>query len=224
MQKRTIYLGDYDTAAHKWTLTGWSFPEPEPETYMVSVPGRIKGPLDLSTALTDGEPVYGPRPLNVTLETSEDDRLTREDRISGMVNALHGRRIEPIVLPDDPGHFIVGRLTVKRLYNDLAHGSVEVSGTCEPWRYAVDETVVELTATTTEQTATLWNSGTMPVLPVLMVTAGSGETLQLTYNGARLSLSVGTYEWPELLLTSGSHDITYSGAGTLKITYREAVL
>ena len=100
MQKRTIKLGDYDTAAHGlWTLTGWEFPEPAPVENLVQVPGRIQGPLDLSTVLTDGEPVYGARTLSIHLESSEGDRPARAARISDMVNRLHGRRVD-IVLPD----------------------------------------------------------------------------------------------------------------------------
>ena len=61
MEKRTLILGEYNTAAHGlWTLNSWTLEEPELLTNMQPVPGRIKGPLDLSTALTDGRPSYGP--------------------------------------------------------------------------------------------------------------------------------------------------------------------
>lgn len=224
MKKRTIQLGDYDTAAHGlWTLAAWAFPEPAMETNLVNVPDRVKGPLDLSTVLTDGEPCYGARELTVTLESSEGDRMAREARISEMVNKLHGRRL-PIVLPDRPLHYAVGRLAVKTLYNDMAHASVQVTGTCEPWLYAQDETMVQLQATTTAQTVRLRNAGAMPVVPVLEIEAQEGSSVLLAYGASSVALSAGTYEWPELLLTPGDHVITCSGAGTLTIKYREAVL
>jgi hypothetical protein len=50
-----------------------------------------------------------------------------------------------------------------------------------------------------------------------------GDVL-LEYGAASLALSTGTYEWPILFLTPGAHPISYSGEGTLVITYREAVL
>lgn len=224
MKKRTIVLGDYDTAAHGlWTLAAWDFPEPEMEENLVSVPGRIKGPLDLSTALTDGEPSYGARPLTVTLESSEGDRLARAARISEMVNKLHGRRVD-IVLPDRPLHYATGRLKVQTLYNDMAHASVQVTGTCEPWLYAREKTVVKLEATAAEQTVMLRNAGAMPVVPVLEITAEEGSSVLLTFGAASVALAAGTYEWPELLLLPGDHYMTYSGAGTASITYREAVI
>lgn len=224
MKKRTIRLGDYDTAAHGlWTLTAWEFPEPAPEENLVQIPGRVQGPLDLSTVLTDGEPIYGARALSIKLESSEGDRLARAARISDMVNRLHGRRVD-IVLPDHPLHYATGRLTVKTLYNDLAHASVEVAGVCEPWLYSREETRVQLQATDTVQTVRLRNAGAMPMVPLLEVTAASGATVNLVYGAYSWALAAGSYKLPALRLTPGDHVITCSGAGTLTITYREAVL
>ena len=193
------------------------------EENLVNVPGRTKGPLDLSTALTDGEPSYTSRPLSITLESSEGDRLAREARISEMVNMLHGRRVD-IVLPDHPLHYATGRLTIKTLYNDLAHASVEVAGVCEPWLYSKEETTVQVQATATQQALRLRNAGAMPVVPVLEVAAEAGSSVLLGYGAASQALSAGTYTWPALRLTHGDHVITYSGAGTVTIKYREAVL
>ena len=221
--KRTIILGDYDTAAHGlWTLTAWEFPEPAPVENLVQVPGRIQGPLDLSTALTGGEPRYGARSLSVTLESSEGTREARAARISDMVNRLHGQRLQ-IILPDHPNHYAVGRLSVRMLYNDLAHASVEVLGTCEPWLYARVETSVPLHATTGEQQVTLRNSGAMPVVPLVIV-SGTDAAFMLRYGANSWTLSAGDYKLPALRLTPGPHVVTFSGSGYAAITYREAVL
>lgn len=224
MEKRSVRLGDYDTAADGlWTLAALDFPEPDQETNMVQVPGRTKGPLDLSAILTEGEPFYGSRSLSITLESSEGDREARQVRISNMINRLHGRRVD-IVLPDHPQHYATGRLSVKQSYNDLAHAAVEVSGTCEPWLYSAEETQVVLQATSSEQVAHLTNSGAMTVVPVLEVTAEAGQNILLKYGTASGSFSAGIYSWPTLWLTPGEHEVTYSGAGIMTIKYREAVL
>ena len=224
MQKRSVRLGDYDTASDGlWTLAALDFQEPDQETNMVQVPGRTKGPLDLSAILTEGEPCYGSRSLSITLESSEGDREARQVRISNMINRLHGRRVD-IVFPDHPQHYSTGRLSVKQSYNDPAHAAVEVSGTCEPWLYSAEETQVVLQATSSEQVAHLTNAGAMTVVPVLEVTAEAGQNILLKYGTASGSFSAGTYSWPTLWLTPGEHEVTYSGAGTLTITYREAVL
>lgn len=225
MKKRSILLGDYDTAAHGlWTLKALSFPEPAPMENLVQIPGRLRGPLDLSTALTDGVPTYGPRQLVITLESSEGDRLARQARISDMVNRLHGRRVD-IVLPDHPMHYATGRLAVKTLYNDLAHASVEVSGVCEPWLYALEETQVRLRSTEVMKSVRLRNAGAMPVVPVVDVVAEkSSFPVVLLYDDTRYAMDTGTYVWPGLRLAPGDHVISYRGAGTVAITYREAVL
>lgn len=221
MQKRKIIFGDYDTAANGWTLTGWKLSAAEEKTKFVEKAGG-DGSWDLSTVLTDGIPRYKDRSMTVTLECSEGDRLSREDKIRHMVNLLDGMR-EDIELPDDAFHHVNGKLHVAREYNDLAHAAVTVTAVCKPWKYANAETVVNLTATTTEQTARIINGGRQAVVPVLTV-AGSGASVRVVYGTTTRTLSAGTYQWPELLLTPGSHSLRYSGSGTLRVTYREAVL
>lgn len=223
MKKRTIQFGDYDTAAHGlWTLSALAFPEPPLIENFVEVQGRFKGPLDLSTALTDGVPVYGSRELTATLESSEGDREDREARISYMVNVLHGKTVQ-IIHPDHQQHYAVGRLKIQTLYSDPAHSAVQVTGVCEPWLYSRHETIVQLKAASNQKTARLRNSGVMPVVP-LVVIEGTGVSFSLKYGENTWSLGTGSYMLPELLLSAGDHTITYSGTGTAKITYREAVL
>ena len=222
MVKRGITIGTYDTAAQGWTLASWELSAPEHVSNMVEVPGRIDGPLDLSAAVTGGEPRYNARTFTATLERSDGSRLSREDAINTMVNWLDGWR-QDIILPDDALRYITGRVSVSRVYNDPAHASVAVTATVDPWRYANAETIVSLTGAADAQTATLVNSGRRTVVPVLVV-AGEGS-LSLKYGEATWSLGAGTYQLPDIVLTQGSHEITYSGAGmTLTATYREAVL
>lgn len=219
MQKRKITFGSYDTAANGWTLTEWQLSPAEEKTNFVDIPGG-DGSADLSTALTNGIARYYDRELVATFECSEGDRLSREAKIRHMVNTLDGMRVD-IELPDDEFHHINGRLHVARNYNDLAHCSVTVTATCKPWKESNTETALTLKASTTKKTATIVNNGRRASVPVLTVTGG--EVL-LVFGSASKAMSAGSYKWPDLLLTPGSHEITYSGSGTLTITFREAVL
>ena len=217
---RSMTFGPYHTHADgRWTLTGWELSAAEYKQNLVEVPGRSEL-LDLSTSLTDGEPTYGSRVLTATFESSEGSRLAREARISQMINALDGYRLD-IVLPDDAEHYITGRVSVRRVYNDEAHASVQVTAICEPWRYAKDETVVTLQATETEQEATLINRGRLGVVPLLTIT--EGEVL-LVYGAASWALGVGTYALPDIYLTYGEHVVKFTGTGAFNFTYREAIL
>lgn len=218
MQKRKIILGSYNTAEHGWTLTGWALSPAEQKTKYKEKPNG-DGSWDLSTAQTDGIPRYQTRALTVTLELSEGTRLEREAVISHMVNLLDGM-VEQIKLPDDDFHYVVGRLHVAREYNDPAHAAVKVTAVCEPWKYATTETVVALAATSTKQTVILRNGGRRAVVPTIQIT---GSAL-LEYGTRSIAMSAATRTWPSLLLTPGSHSITYSGSGSIIFTYREAVL
>lgn len=221
MVKRGLTIGTYDTAATgRWTLTGWEFSPAEQYTNFVDVPGRKKGPLDLSTALTDGDPYYRNRTLTATFESSEGNRLDREARINTMINSLDGYTHE-ITLPDDREHHIVGRVHIQRLYNDSAHASVVLTAVCEPWRYNNTPTRVELVAEATAKITTLPNLGRMAAAPVLTVT---GTEAVIEYGGNSWALSPGTYTIPDLLIPAGGLTIKYRGAGGLIFDYREAVL
>lgn len=222
--KRKLLLGTYDTAEHLWTLSGCTFSDPEQVRSWVPVPGRRKGPIDASTILTDGDPVYDSRTLTATLESSEGTRAEREARIEQMVNWLDGWWAD-IILPDDieTRRYIRGTVSVKKIYNDLAHAQVQVVAICEPWRYAPTETEVTLTASATEQTGTLTNNGRLAVVPLLTIT-GAGASVLLKHDTSSWTLGAGTYALPDLLLKTGTKAVKYSGSGSLKFSYREAVL
>lgn len=219
MEKRGLLIGTYKTVEHLWTLAALEFSAPEYQEKFLDVPGR-DGALDLSAALTNGAPTYHSRTLTVKLECSEGTRLEREAAINTMTNWLDGWR-QDIVLPDDPGHYITGRVSVAKEYNDNAHAAVTVTAVCDPWRYAKDETVYTLTAATTEKTQALANAGRRTAVPLLAITGG---TILLKYGAYSWALGDGTYQLPDLTLPQGGGSLTYSGTGTLRISYREAVL
>jgi hypothetical protein len=219
MVKRTIVFGGYNTAANGWTLAGWQLAPAKQKTNFVERTGG-DGSWDLSTALTDGQPRYYDRTLTVNLEHSGGDRLNREAIIRQMVNQLDGQRVN-IELPDDPFHYITGRLHVAREYNDPAHAAVTVTAVCSPWKHNTLETTITLTAATAEKTAQLVNNGRLAVVPTLTVT---GSSVLIKFGNISKALGAGTHQMPDLLLTSGTHTLTYSGTGMLAIKYREAVL
>lgn len=221
MRKRGLILGTYNTAHHDWTLSALALTDPEQQAHYIEVIGR-DGPLDFSTFLTGGEPKYGSRTLTATLETSEGGREERRHRIGALINALDGRRVD-IKHPDYPGHYLTGRVRVQVLYNDLAHAAVEVSAVCDPWLYYAAAQTHTLTATATAQTVTLTNRGRRTLVPQVTVT-GVRASVLLTVDGTGVALGPGTWQVPDLQLATGQTVVTYSGNGTVKITYREAVL
>lgn len=221
MAKRGVLFGTYDTAAQGWTLSGLALSEPLIKTNYVAVPGA-DGDLDLSTALTEGEPRYQSRTLTINLERSDRARLERKAAIDTMTNWIDGWAMA-IVLPDDPDRYMVGRPSVKTEYNDNAHAAVTVTAVVEPWRYTTEEKQVTFTATTAEQTVTLTNAGRRAVVPMLTI-EGEGVSMLLAFGTASWALGAGTYALPDLRLTQGDATLTYSGTGKATLTWREAVL
>lgn len=223
-KKRKFVFGDYDTVDDgDWTLCEWVFTEPETATSYVDVPGRLKGPLDMTAVHTNGDPRYGNRTLTARFECSEGTRMEREGIISRMLNHLHGRK-KDITLPDDETHYAVGRLSVTRDYNDMAHAGVTVSATCEPWRYNKLETTLELVADDTLRTAVLMNNGRMQVVPEITVT-GYKASVEFSINDGEMQrLGAGTYLLPGVVLDTGYSKLTYTGSGNIAVRYREAIL
>lgn len=227
MEKRTVLLGEYDTAYHGWTLTGCLLSAPEQKTNYVEKTGG-DGSWDLSTVMTEGIPRYKNRVLTLTLENSQGTRPDREEILNDMVNLLDGFQWR-IVLPDRPDYYLVGRLHISVDYSDQAHAAVTITGDCEPWFYKDRETIVELDAPITISTETtnfsLWNHGRKVVSPLLDVKG----VARLTFKGSQTSLTTGRYEWPALQLIPGENILNYTGSTggvdeSLTITYREAVL
>lgn len=222
MKKRKLILGTYDTARDGlWTLSALELSDPDYHANFLEVKGK-DGPLDLSTALTDGVPHYGSRTLTATLECSEGTRAERQERISKMINALDGWRMN-IVHPDYPEHYLSGRVQVKVQYSDMVHAAVTVSAICDPWLYFSTERSYDVTASDTFKQLALDNRGRRSVVPQAVVT-GDGAHVQIARSNLVKTLGTGVHMLPDMLLQPGVTRVSYKGTGSLRITYREAVL
>ena len=226
MAKRQLILNGYKTAENGlWTLASCKITKASQVQNFVSVPGRF-APLDLSTALTDGQPYYDNATLEAVLESSEGTREERQARIDELVNLLDGYQVK-IIHPDHPASYMIGRLQVFPDYNDPVHCAVHLSAVCEPWLYNQEETVVTIEVNDGAQIAVLLNSGRLSVTPVLEVSG----TVTIAYNENTITLSAGKYTlpWLHIPATGGPASpngiaVDINGTGSVTFTYREAVL
>lgn len=232
MDKRQLQLGDWYLTADDglWTLTSCKIIKASQVQNFVSVPGRFS-PLNLSTALTDGEPYYGNATLEAVLESSEGTRAERQAKILELTNFFDGRETK-IVHPDWPNHYLVGTVQVTTEYNDLVHARVKLTAVCEPWFYMAQERTTTLNVKEgEEEDHMLYNMGKLGVVPEVKVT---GEIAITNGSGTKTSaLSTGTYKLPWLYLPGAGPDMNgefdgstllLTGSGTVTFTYREAVL
>ncbi len=217
MTKRKVIFGAYDTASSGgWTLNAWSLSPAEYQSDRITVPGR-DGSLDLTAALTGGEPRYNDRTLTVRLESSEGTRLEREETINSMINQLSGRKMN-IVLPDDSTRYIVGRLQVAKEYNDLAHAAVNVTAVCDPYKYKLSPTVAEYDVTGSLEIAL--QNDRKPVVPTVTTDA----EITVEFAETTIVFPAGTRRAPALILTEGNNVMTLTGTGHIKFEYQEGTL
>lgn len=214
---REFILDKYNTW-HDWrlTLTAKDVTPAEPKTNYITLDGA-HGSLDLTEALT-GEVVFNDRTVTASFWTSEGTFNERLRVLQEIVSATHGRKVR-IVEPDDPEHFFLGRVKVKSQKWDQVHMELTLEATCEPWRYAINETErrAELSGATD---VVIVNHGDKTVTPTITVTGNTG----LTFNGQTVGLNAGTYTVTDLRLPHGPNVISVTGYGTITFRYREASL
>lgn len=188
----------------------------EPKTNYVNIDG-MSGCLDLSESLT-GEITYKDRMILASFWTDKGSRKDREVLLKNITFALHGKKIK-IIEPDDPDHYFYGRVKIKSQVNNLAYLEFTIEATCEPWRYALTDTVRHIDVTG-DTDVVIYNHGVKTVSPTIAVKG----SVTIVYNNARASLSTGSYRISDIKLRRGVNIIRLSGVGKVTFTYEEADL
>ena len=199
-------------------VTAKNIPDAEPKTNYVKLDG-MSGSLDLSESLT-GEVSYDDRTISATFWTDYGNRKDREALIRKIIASFHGKKIK-IIEPDDPNHYFYGRVKIKSKKNTLAYAEFTIEAVCEPWRYAIEETVRRVDVNTSAITdVVINNNGVKTLSPVITVTG----SVEITYGGYKTPLADGSYKITDIKLRQGVNIIGVSGTGSVSFTYREADL
>ena len=215
--RRYFIIDKYNTWFDwRLTLTGKEIEPAEPKTSYVELDG-VHGSLDLTEALT-GEVAYSDRALVASFMTSEGSYDEREARLRAITAALHGRKVQ-IIEPDDPEHYYLGRVKIIPGVKHPSYTELELEATCDPWRYAVNETERRVEVAD-EVGVVIVNHGDKTVCPALDVDG----TVKLTFNGGTAELADGSYKIADLRLVPGANVVGLTGNGTVTFVYREASL
>lgn len=214
---RFFVLDKYNTW-YDWrlTLTAKDVTAPEAKTNYVSIDG-MSGTLDLSEALT-GDVLYNDRTVTASFWSSEGTFQERAALLKTVTAALHGKKVQ-IIEPDDPEHYFLGRIKIKGVEQDQVHIAFTIEATCEPWRYAVEETERRVDVNG-DLDAVINNTGVKTLTPTLTVTG----TVYVTFNGNTTKLTAGTWKITDLRLAQGVNVVKLTGWGSVTFTYREASL
>ena len=216
--ERQFILGGFNTW-YDWNLilTAKDITPPEVKTNYVAIDG-MSGTLDLTEALT-GEPTFNDRTITATFWTDKGTRAEREKLLRDITIALHGRKIE-VIEPDDPTHYFVGRVTIKASKNILPYLEFSIEIVCEPWRYAIDETIRRVSLSSNTVDVVILNNGAKTLCPTLTV-----ENSAVIYFGdTEIPLASGEWKISDIKLRHGYNTIRVSGSKSIVITYREADL
>lgn len=198
------------------TLTAKDVTAPEAKTNYVSIDG-MSGTLDLSEALT-GDVLYNDRTVTASFWSSEGTFQERATLLKTVTAALHGKKVQ-IVEPDDPEHYFLGRIKIKGVEQDQVHIAFTIEATCEPWRYAIEETERRVDVKG-DMSVVINNTGVKTLTPTLTVTG----TVRVTFNGNTTKLTEGTWKITDLRLAQGVNVVKLYGWGSVTFTYREAGL
>jgi phage-related protein len=199
-------------------LTAKDVTPPEPKTNYIELDG-MSGTLDLSEALT-GEITYRDRTVTASFWTDEGSRVERSLLLGNIIASLHGRKIK-IIEPDDPEYYFNGRIKIKSSSNTIPYLTFTLEAVCEPWKYAVNETIRTVTVNGSAPVgAVLNNNGVKTLSPTITVTGA----VDIVLDGVKTSLTEGSYKLSDIKLKRGVNLVSVSGEGSATFAYREAIL
>lgn len=218
MNRRFFILDKFNTW-YDWRclLTAKTMTLPEPKENYVSIDGA-HGTLDFTEALTGSTP-YNDRKITASFNCSEGSHKDREALLRKIRTALHGRKIQ-IIEPDDQDHYFLGRAKITAENNTAAYMEFTIEATCDPWRYAINETTRAVTVSGSPVAVVINNHGDKTLCPVLTVTG----SVVISFNGTTVELTAGDYKVTDLQLAHGTNVVNVSGTGGVVFTYREAML
>ena len=211
-----VIFNNEKSAFYDWNivLTKAEIPLPTPKTYTVDIKGD-DGVLDLTEALT-GDVQYNNRQIKLTFEMMDDADYST--LISDISNYLHGQKIK-FTLNNDEDYYYTGRASISDWECVKRKGKIVIQVDCEPYKYAVIETIKKVQVSNQTKTVTLSNSRKR-VCPMLNVTG----TITLTINGVDYNLAEGKQQLINFRLVEGNNVVKVSGNGTITIIYRQGAL
>lgn len=132
-----------DSSSSKNTWTDWKLvpesppviPAPKPKDNFVEIPGRLKGPIDMSRAVFN-RLTYERNEFDINFAIYEDYWTTpnANSKYNTIRSWLHGKNVK-ITLEEDGNHYYIGRCTVAPPNRDKTPFVIKISFNLEPVRY-----------------------------------------------------------------------------------------
>ena len=105
-----------------------------PNLNFVDIPGRKRGPIDMSDYLTGGT-TYGDRSgsFEFYVDNDHENWVTLRDKI---ISYLHGKKMM-MSLEDDPDHYYEGRFSLNEWRSESWNSMVVINYVVRPKNYSV---------------------------------------------------------------------------------------
>lgn len=174
----------------------------------IEVPG-MDGTLDITESL--GEVKYNNRQISFKFTTRERDKIDR------LINTLHGQKKKIILDRDDAFHYI-GRCSVGDPMPNRNLLIIEMTATCEPYKYK-NRLTRHKEEVNGESNIVLLNER-MQTIPSIMVT----DPMQFIFEDRMYRLQKGEYRLADVILKQGYNRFRVTGKGTILFQYQEGAL
>lgn len=212
-----ILINDISMLKMGWLRENIDFPTPKAQSETVIVPGR-NSPIRFTEAL--GSVSFEPRAFTITLSmlgTRENfNKLVRKTS-----NQFSGR-LAKVICSEEPELYCIGTLQLNPAYNPI-EGRGELVIECsdaDSYRYHVAITEVILSGSG----MVVLSNDYMPVIPVVVATQDTRLTWKIGTDTFNKTISVGTWEIPELQLSHGDNSLNVTSSGITTFRYREGCL
>lgn len=199
---------------------------PEVKSRYIEVPGR-DGDIDETEILT-GRPAYGNRNIKLTFMLLNEKYRDWSAVMSKIAGLIHGKKLR-VIFDDDRGYYYVGRCSVEPISANKKAGKVTISinadtykylisGSEEPWLWDPFDFEIGVINDTYKRII----DGTETIVfdtfdkPETLICDASSD-MTLVYNGVTYPISAGRNVLYSILLTSGSHSLTFEGSGEVTI-------
>jgi hypothetical protein len=200
---------------------------PEPKTESVSVIGR-NGDIDLTDALGDTV-TFENRKITLTFSVL-NAHIYWTSVLSTVSNYLHGKKMQ-VILDADKTFYYYGRCKVNKYKSNKTLGElviecdvepykIEVNGAGVPWlwdTFSFVNGIIHVNEVTVNGSVT---ENLINRAKVVSPTFTCSAAMKVTYNGTTYSLAAGTTTVYDIRLQEGDNYVTFSGKGTVKISYK----
>lgn len=150
-------------------------------------------------------------PFTIKAKTPEDIDQVYKD----VCKKIHGKKVE-IVLDWDTDYYFKGRITVGELTHQKRIGTFTITCDCEPYRYKNDVTVSACAVSGT--TTVTYINDQKNVTPQFKISS----PMTISFENVTTTIKTdGTFTVPGIVFKEGENVVTYTGNGTVEVSYQE---